>query len=88
MNILEEIVANKRNEVTAFKTARPMSELESAARRRGRAQDFVAALHSVPIGLIAEVKRRSPSAGTIRGRSMRSRSRRPTRTPARRPFRS
>ena len=66
MNILEEIVANKRDEVAAFKTARPMSELESAARRRARAPDFVAALHSVPMGLIAEVKRRSPSAGPIR----------------------
>jgi indole-3-glycerol phosphate synthase len=66
MNILEEIVANKRVEVQAFKRARPMSALQSAAERRDRAPDFVQALRSVPIGLIAEVKRRSPSAGAIR----------------------
>ena len=66
MNILEEIVANKRAEVEAFKKARPESMLQSAAERRDRAPDFIAALRSAPIGLIAEVKRRSPSAGAIR----------------------
>jgi indole-3-glycerol phosphate synthase len=66
MNILEEIVANKRIEVEAFKKAWPIDRLQSAAEERGRAPDFIAALRSVPIGLIAEVKRKSPSAGTIR----------------------
>ena len=66
MNILDEIVANKRDEVAAFKTARPTSELESAARQRDRAPDFIECLREAPIGLIAEVKRRSPSAGAIR----------------------
>jgi indole-3-glycerol phosphate synthase len=66
MNILEEIVANKRVEVEAFKKARPMSMLQSAAELRDRAPDFIEPLRSAPIGLIAEVKRRSPSAGAIR----------------------
>jgi indole-3-glycerol phosphate synthase len=66
MNILEEIIANKRVEVEAFKKARSTNGLRSAAERRGCAPDFIAALRSAPIGLIAEAKRRSPSAGTIR----------------------
>lgn len=66
MNILEEIVANKRIEVSAFKKSRPMGELRSAAEQRDQAPDFIKALRSAPIGLIAEVKRRSPSAGAIR----------------------
>lgn len=66
MNILEEIVANKRAEVEAFKKDRPMSVLRSTAERRDRSPDFIQALRSAPIGLIAEVKRRSPSAGAIR----------------------
>ena len=66
MNILEEIVANKRIEVEALKKARPTSALRSAAEARGPAPDFIESLRSAPIGLIAEVKRRSPSAGPIR----------------------
>jgi indole-3-glycerol phosphate synthase len=66
MNILEEIVANKRVEVEAFRKARPMSILQAAAGLRDRAPDFIEPLRSAPIGLIAEVKRRSPSAGAIR----------------------
>jgi indole-3-glycerol phosphate synthase len=66
MNILEEIVANKRDEVAAFKKARPMPVLESAAKLRDEPPDFMEPLRSAPIGLIAEVKRRSPSAGAIR----------------------
>ena len=66
MNILEKIVANKRIEVDEFKKTWPMSELQATAESRDRAPDFVEAIHSAPIGLIAEVKRRSPSAGVIR----------------------
>ena len=66
MNILEEIVANKRIEVAAFRKERSMDALQSAAQRRNRAPDLIQALRSAPIGLIAEVKRRSPSAGAIR----------------------
>jgi indole-3-glycerol phosphate synthase len=66
MNILEEIVANKRIEVEAFKKTRSIDQLQSAAEERDRPPDFRDALHAAPIALIAEVKRRSPSAGAIR----------------------
>ena len=66
MNILEEIVANKRIEVEAFVKARPIHTLQAAAELRDRSPDFITSLRSAPIGLIAEVKRRSPSAGPIR----------------------
>jgi len=66
MNKLQEIVANKRTEVAAWKAARPLAGLKEAAAARGPAPDFAAALTSRPVGLIAEVKRRSPSVGLIR----------------------
>lgn len=60
MNILDEIVAHKREEIAERKKTRPL------ASSPGAPPDFVAALRSAPIGVIAEVKRRSPSAGVIR----------------------
>ncbi len=66
MSILEEIVANKRTEIAGLKTSCPRRALEMAAAERAPAPGFAAALRSAPIGLIAEVKRRSPSAGAIR----------------------
>jgi len=66
MSILDEIVANKRVEMDASKKAVSLDALRAAAMSRPVPPDFVGALRSVPIGLIAEVKRRSPSAGVIR----------------------
>lgn len=66
MNILEEIIANKRIEVAKAKTITPEEVLRRDASRRAAPPDFRAALSARPPGLIAEVKRRSPSAGTIR----------------------
>ncbi len=65
MNILEQIVADKREEIAARKKARPAESLAPAEGYPGGAE-FIRALRSVPLGLIAEVKRRSPSAGPIR----------------------
>jgi len=79
MNILDEIIANKRREIETpgyfqalenvleniphlGKNAPPCSEKVPTVGRI----DFVAALKAVPLGLIAEVKRKSPSAGPIR----------------------
>jgi indole-3-glycerol phosphate synthase len=79
MNILEEIVAHKRREIEepgyfqalenvleniphVGKNAPPCSE---KVPNMGKI-DFIAALKSTPVGLIAEVKRKSPSAGPIR----------------------
>ena len=63
MNILEQIIADKRIEVEGLKQSQPLPAAPSGERER---PDFISALRSTPMGLIAEVKRRSPSAGLIR----------------------
>ncbi|HUT35526.1 MAG TPA: indole-3-glycerol-phosphate synthase TrpC, partial [Planctomycetota bacterium] len=68
--ILEEILAHKRVEVAAAKGRRPLAALEAAAAKAPPVRDFAAALRQAQarrgIALIAEVKRKSPSAGLIR----------------------
>lgn len=65
--ILTRIVRQKREEVAHAKRLRPESVLKEAASAAAPPRDFVAALRSAqPLGLIAEVKRASPSAGVIR----------------------
>jgi len=66
MNILAEIIENKRGEIAERKTAQSLHTLEAFFDPSKPPPDFVAALRVVPIGLIAEVKRKSPSAGIIR----------------------
>ena len=61
MNILEEIIANKRKEIARIKEAHP--QFEEAL---PEVPHFMEALQADTMGLIAEVKRRSPSAGEIR----------------------
>jgi indole-3-glycerol phosphate synthase len=64
MNILDKIVAVKREEVAHL---RPQAaSLEQAAAARKDFRDFAAALHRRDgVALIAEVKKASPSAGVI-----------------------
>lgn len=66
MNWLDKIVTHKREEVLGWKSAVTEGELRAVAQKNAAAPDFSAALRSRPIGLIAEVKRKSPSAGLIR----------------------
>ena len=66
MDILREIIAHKRQEIDARKAGCPVEVLQAALPTDRDADRFVAALRSAPMGLIAEVKHRSPSAGTIR----------------------
>ncbi len=66
MDILHEIVAHKREELASRKAAVPFDALREQAARRTAPPNFIAALRAVPIGLIAEAKRKSPSAGIIR----------------------
>jgi indole-3-glycerol phosphate synthase len=66
MNILEQIIADKRLEVAERKKRRPLKDLQTEISGIGNRPDFVEALRAAPMGLIAEVKRRSPSAGLIR----------------------
>ena len=66
MNLLSQILAHKRGEIDARATARPTALLRMEAEKRPAPPPFAAALRAASIGLIAEVKHRSPSAGVIR----------------------
>ena len=66
MNILEQIIADKRKEIAARKEAVPVDLLLDQMIDRQMAPAFIASLRQAPIGLIAEVKHKSPSAGVIR----------------------
>jgi indole-3-glycerol phosphate synthase len=66
VNILDKILADKAVEVRARYAELPLDEVKTLAEKAGERPDFVASLRSVPVGVIAEVKRKSPSAGLIR----------------------
>jgi len=66
MSILDDILADKRVEIERRKALQPTAKLRVLAWASPFAPDFSAALRAAPVGLIAEVKRRSPSAGDIR----------------------
>jgi indole-3-glycerol phosphate synthase len=65
VNHLERLVANARRELELRRGERTEEELARAAEGR-RPRDFLAALRAPGLSLIAEHKRRSPSAGAIR----------------------
>ena len=67
--ILDKIKAYKLEEVAADKAAVPYAEVEAAAREAGAVRPFAEALlkaSATGYGLIAEVKKASPSKGLIR----------------------
>ena len=68
--VLDTIIARKRLEVKAAKAAVPMRELKKRIRELGRPRNFFGALvdrrNPPRTHVIAEVKRKSPSAGVIR----------------------
>jgi len=66
VNILDEIVADKRIEISERIKACPIGQVREQAEAVGVRPAFAEVLRAVPMGLIAEVKRRSPSRGTIR----------------------
>lgn len=69
MSILDEILAVKRVEVAAARAARPLAEVDAAARGAGPVRGLERALRrgaGEPVRAIAEIKRASPSAGAIR----------------------
>ncbi|WP_323761296.1 indole-3-glycerol phosphate synthase TrpC [Maricaulis sp.] len=65
---LARIGIYKRAHIEACKTARPYAEIAAAARDTAPVRGFTAALASAPggLGLIAEIKKASPSKGLIR----------------------
>lgn len=68
MGVLDEILANKREELRRLRRERPQAELEAVCRGLGPAREFEAALRPSAVGgvrLIAEVKKASPSRGTL-----------------------
>jgi indole-3-glycerol phosphate synthase len=66
MNVLDRIVDDTRDEVARRRDRVPLSELERALDQRPAARPFQEALTRPGVSLIAEHKRRSPSAGKIR----------------------
>jgi len=69
MDVLEKIKAYKLEEVAARKAATPLVEIEAVARDASPTRGFAAALQKAAktgYGLIAEVKKASPSKGLIR----------------------
>ena len=69
-DILQRIVAVKREEVAALLAARPLPSLRQVAESRGELRDFVGALRARAgagaAAVIAEVKKASPSKGLLR----------------------
>jgi len=66
MSVLDRIVAGTREDVRRRRTDVPLATLESELAKRGEDRPFSEALTPPGVSVIAEYKRRSPSAGTIR----------------------
>ena len=67
--ILDKIKAYKLEEIAADKAAKPLDEVEASARSAPPVRHFADALHRASTegyGLIAEIKKASPSKGLIR----------------------
>jgi indole-3-glycerol phosphate synthase len=66
MNVLERIVAETREDVRERRKEVPLKKLEKELATRGDDRPFCEALTLPGVSVIAEHKRRSPSAGKIR----------------------
>ena len=67
--ILDKIKTYKLEEIAAAKAERPLAEVEAAARNASPVRHFAERLHEASregYGLIAEIKKASPSKGLIR----------------------
>jgi indole-3-glycerol phosphate synthase len=66
VNVLDRIVSATLEDVERRRNSVPLSQLEQAVSQRPEGRPFTEALQRPGISLIAEHKRRSPSAGQIR----------------------
>jgi indole-3-glycerol phosphate synthase len=66
MSVLDRIVEATRNDLERRRREVPVAQLEQALQRRGEDRPFSEALTRPGISLVAEYKRRSPSAGLLR----------------------
>ena len=64
-SVLDEIVAGVREDVAAREAALPLAEVKARAAAAPPALDALTALRAPGVGVIAEVKRRSPSKGAL-----------------------
>jgi indole-3-glycerol phosphate synthase len=64
--ILDRIVADKREELAAAQARVPLAQLRATAEAAAAPRGFAEALRAPAIGLIAEVKKASPSRGVLR----------------------
>jgi indole-3-glycerol phosphate synthase len=64
-NVLDEIVAGVREDVAARQAVLALDEVKALAAKTPPALDALAALRAPGVGVIAEVKRRSPSKGAL-----------------------
>src|SRR5689334_17407358 len=64
-SVLDEIVAGVLEDVHAREAVLPLDEVKKLAAAAAPAKDALAALRAPGVGVIAEVKRRSPSKGAL-----------------------